>query len=448
MASISKDPNGNVCLQFVGGDKHRRSIRLGKINQKTANEVKLKVEHLNALAVAKLPMDADTARWVSAIGDDLAAKLAAVGLIPERRSETLGQFLNGYLDRRRADGSKPATVVTIDRVIFDLTKFFSPTTALRDIGVAEAERFKEHYQRRGLAAATVYRRLKMCKMLFDHARRVKLIADNPFADVRGKNHNPVERQHYVSEADALALIDAANPTWRIIVALARFAGLRCPSEVLSLKWEHVNFETNRMTVPSPKTEHLEGKAYRVVPIFAALRPHLEDAFELAEPGEVFVVGGSQGAAYRATTQKPGGWVNTNLRTTFEKLIRRAGLTTWPRLFHNLRASCETDQMQRHPIHNVSAWLGNTPKIALEHYLQTLEADFEKAVRGAANSGAVPVQKAVQSEADTSDWETTEPPGTPVVGGFPAVPGSSRLILSDCSDGQGGTRTHTYCYARF
>jgi len=147
-----------------------------------------------------------------------------------------------------------------------------------------------------------------------------------------------------------------------------------------LRWEHVDFATNRMTVSSPKTEHHEGRAYRVVPIFGVLRQCLEDAHELAEPGEVYVVGGKQGDAYRASSQGPGGWVGTNLRTTFENIIRRAGLTQWPRLFQNLRSSRETELMQNHPIHVVAAWLGNTPKIAIGHYLQTLEADFEKAVQ--------------------------------------------------------------------
>jgi hypothetical protein len=43
----------------------------------------------------------------------------------------------------------------------------------------------------------------------------------------------------------------------------------------------------------------------MVPIFVALHPHLEEAFELAAPGEVYVVGGLQGAGYRASSQKPG-----------------------------------------------------------------------------------------------------------------------------------------------
>jgi hypothetical protein len=66
-------------------------------------------------------------------------------------------------------------------------------------------------------------------------------------------------------------------------------------------------------------------------------------------------------------------------------------------------------MQDHPIHVVSAWIGNSPAVALGHYLQTLDSDFEKALKGAAESGAANVQKAVQSEAALSIQETPRPP---------------------------------------
>ena len=39
---------------------------------------------------------------------------------------------------------------------------------------------------------------------------------------------------------------------------------------------------------------------------------------------------------------------TNLRTTFMKLIARAGYEPWPRLFHNMRASCATDWAEALP----------------------------------------------------------------------------------------------------
>lgn len=447
MASLSRDPNSNYTVQVVCADGKRRSVRLGTVNKKTANEIKLKVETLNALAVAKLPLDTETAVWVSGIGNELAEKLAAAGLIAPRASRALGVFLNEYSAQRRKD-SKPATLVTIDRVVTDLVNHLGAETDLRSVTVEDAEGFKRHYQDKDLASATTYRRLKMAKMLFGHALKLKLIESNPFADVRSKNHNPPERRHYITPADTRKLIDAANPTWRTIIALSRFGGLRCPSEVLSLKWEWVNLPAGRMVVHSPKTEHLEGRAERVVPIFAALRPHLEEAWELAPAGAVYVVSGAQGDAYRETANGPKGWVNTNLRTTFEKLIRRAGLASWPRLFQNLRASCETDLMANHPIHVVTAWIGNTPKIALGHYLQTLDADFEKAVKGGAESGAVVVQNAVQSRAAASGQDATGSAEVHEHRGLEATGVTSSPLVSIRSDGQGGTRTHTGCPARF
>ena len=122
---------------------------------------------------------------------------------------------------------------------------------------------------------------------------------------------------------------------------------------------------------------------------------------LAEGAEYVVPGNHREAAN--TDQ---GWINCNLRTQFLKIIRRAGLQPWPRLFHNLRASCETDLMKDHPIHAVTEWIGNTPSIALKHYLQVLESDFAKAVNGGAESGAVVVQKPVQSATASNSREET------------------------------------------
>ena len=446
MASLSRDSSGNYTVQIVCGDGKRRSIRLGRVNKKTAGEVKLKVEHLNALVVAGLPMDTETAAWVGRIGDELSAKLAAVGLIPARASRKLGEFLAAYLDARKAD-SKPATVSTIHRVVLDLNAHFGKDVDLRAVNIEQAEGFKLHYQQRKLAPATIYRRLKMAKMLFGYAGKLKLIPANPFDAVKSKNHNPPERRQYITAEDTRKVIDVANPTWRTIIALARFGGLRCPSEVLMLRWEHVDFATGRMTISSPKTEHLEGRAYRVAPIFAVLRPYLEDAHELAEPGEEYVVGGLLGAKYRATAHGPGGWISTNIRTVFEKLIRKAGLKQWPKVFHALRASCETDLMQYHPIHVVTAWIGNTPKIALGHYLQTLDADFTKAVRGP-QSGAVVVHFPVQSPAANGCQDMIETPETPEKQALSTTTVIESALLSKCRDSQGGTRTHKVLPARF
>ena len=418
MASLNKEPNGNYTVQLVGTDGKRRSLRLGKVPKKAADSIKLRIESLHACAVAGLPWDADLAAWVGGLSDDLAAKLAGLGLMPTRQSQSLGAFLDEYISGR-ALSDKPGTVDSLRWVVKDLVEFFDPAIGLRAVTPVMAEAFKRHYLERGLAAATVSRRLKSAGMFFAVARKRKLVNESPFAEVRHKSHNPEGRLRYVSVADIEKVIAAAKPKWQIIIALARHGGLRCPSEVVALKWEHVNFATSRMTVPSCKTAHL-GKAWRTVPIFPELRPHLRRAFELAAEGAVYVVPGN----LMEIAAKPGGWHNICLSSRFAQIIRRAGLEVWPRIFQNLRASKETDLMQSHPIHVVTGWMGNTPQIALAHYLQTLEGDFDKAIgaarRGGAESGAVGaevVQFAVQSRAGPSGPEGT---GTPPGMGVPCV----------------------------
>ena len=130
-----------------------------------------------------------------------------------------------------------------------------------------------------------------------------------------------------------------------------------------------------MTVTSPKGEK-DGKGTRVIPLFPELRAVLEEAWELTPEGAVYVIN----ERYRKAAMGPNGWLNVNLRTTFKKIVKRAGLKPWPRLFHAMRASRETELCQQHSLHTVVAWLGNTPKIALKHYLMVTDADFEKAIR--------------------------------------------------------------------
>lgn len=227
-----------------------------------------------------------------------------------------------------------------------------------------------------------------------------LVPSNPFTEVKAPSALPADRKAFLPADDARRLIAVAPPLWRTIIALARFAGMRCPSEVLMLKWSDVNFETGRMTIPSCKTEHIPGKEYRVAPIFADLRPYLDEAFELAAPGEEFVVGTEQGDAMRAAAQGPNGWMGCNLRTHLLRLIKRAGLKPWPRLFNTLRASAETDLMARFPINAVTEWIGHSATVALKHYARVPDELFSRAAgEGGAQSGARAAQNAARTGAD-------------------------------------------------
>ncbi|MBX3442850.1 MAG: site-specific integrase [Planctomyces sp.] len=236
---------------------------------------------------------------------------------------------------------------------------------------------------------------------------------------------------FVTRETIAAVLEQCTPTWRLIVKLARYAGLRTPSESLSLRWADIDLPAGRMIVRSPKTAHV-GKASRVVPIFPEIREELEAAWDRAEDGAEFVL-----PEYRKSCLSAGEWKNANLRTQFERIILRAGQTPWPRLFHALRSSCETELAARFPVHVVTAWLGNTPKVAMKHYLLTTDADFASAAglpsptarKSGAESGAQAVQKAVRP---VSASECQSEPGNEKT---PGNPGFRQPVASTGTDRQ-------------
>lgn len=379
MASISTDKAGRRRILFTNGTGERKAIRLGKVPMKLANEIKLKVEALNAAKVSGLSLDTETAGWVSRIGDDLAGKLAAAGLIESRSTATatLGAFLDQYIGSRADVAANTRRNLTQSARY--LVTFFGTGRELRKVtgGDADAFGFQMHGR---YAEATACRAIKHARQFFKAAHRAGLVAGNPFSEVEAGSMDNRERMYFLDRADAEKLLAATpDPEWQLIVALSRFGGLRTPSEHLVLTWADMDWARGRFLVRSTKT------GPRWVPMFPELRPHLETAFERAEPGAVHVVTRTRDA-------------KANWRTTFEKIIYRAGLLPWPKLFQNMRATRETELARDYPLHVVTSWIGNSAPVAAKHYLQVTDADFERAGRGGAESGAAGAQKAAQSGA--------------------------------------------------
>jgi len=145
--------------------------------------------------------------------------------------------------------------------------------------------------------------------------------------------------------------------------------LRCPSEVLRLTWQDIDFENNRFTVHASKTEHHEDGGIRTVPMFPELRPLFQDAFDQAEDGDVYCI----------TRYRP----YVNLCTQMIRIVKQAGLEPWPKIFQNLRSTRQTELMKDWPEYVVCKWLGNSRRIAREHYLQVTEEHFKQAAQNAA-----------------------------------------------------------------
>lgn len=383
MASISRDPNGKKRIQFTDGDK-RPTIRLGKVSVKNAESFKLRIEAILSARTTGTPWDAELSAWVRDLPDAMHERLAKVELVEPRAAvaKTLGELL----DRYEGSGTvKASTLAARRQTTKSLRERFGAAKTLKSITPADADAWRDSLGESGLAPATVAKRVHVAKAIFRKGVRWRLIDESPFADLRtGSQSNP-KRAHYVAEQTIRACLDACpDNQWRAIIALSRYAGLRCPSEIVGLRWADVNWERGRLTVRSPKTERHEGHAVRVIPIVPELREILLACFEEAEEGAERLV-------LRLSDPR------VNLRTTFQKIIERAGEQPWPRLFQNLRASCATDWAERFPAHAVAKWLGHSPLVSASHYLQTLDHHFEAAT-GGAESGALTAQIEAQRPA--------------------------------------------------
>jgi integrase len=394
MASISTSKSGGYrTIQFINRDKKRKTIRLGSVPMKFAEEVCLRVERLNAAQVMNTSLDEETARWVAGLAGTWADKLAAVGLIPKRRAPaagTLGEWLKSYREMR-ADVA-PRTSSGFRGTSNRLLDFFPAGKALRDLTEGDVDRWviwlKTKY-----SGATVSKSVKLARQFWAQAIRDGMATANPFTHVRTPSEVNTARAFFVERATFdIALAACPDHEWRLLLALARYGGLRTPSEPLRLEWPDVNWERNRFRMVSPKTRRHDG-GERWVPLFPELRPYLEEAFEKAKPGALHVV-----------TR----WRNSekNLRTGFLRILRKAGIKAWPRLFQNLRASRETELAEIFPIHAVAEWLGNSAKTALMHYTVVTEDLYQRAAKSAAPALQNPVQQPA-AKSRTASQESTQ-----------------------------------------
>src|SRR5262245_49155512 len=411
MASVCNRPNGMRWIQFVGVGGKRQTLRLGKVTSKDAAEICRRVEMVLAARIAGTSLDRETASWLTEIGDKLRNRLAALGLIDKPASDsplaTLGAFLADYMATRT--DIKPSTRVNLERARDNLLTFFGPNKPLAAITAGDADEFRLWLRRSkpakpgepmppALADNTARRTCGRAKQFFEAARKKKLIAESPFANVGDCQVRANKaRDRFVTREEAKKVLDACHCTqWQLVFALSRYGGLRCPSEHALLRWADIDWANNRFTVHSPKTEHHDGHASRVVPIFAELRPYLEAA-RAESPKDAEYVFTLKGMIRNRLTGK-----SANVGTTMAKFVKRAGLTPWSKLFQNLRSSRQTElEAQGFPSHVVCAWLGNSPKVAREHYLRVTESDFQKATATAAEksdakSEAVTSEKATQN----------------------------------------------------
>jgi len=182
----------------------------------------------------------------------------------------------------------------------------------------------------------------------------------------------------------LVMENLPNSEWRLLFALSRWGGLRVGSEARRLRWSDIDWARKRFTVHATKTERYSGHETRTVPIFPELAELLSERHEDAEDGDELVLPMLVGRT------------DQSLRKTLLRAIKLAGEKPWPRLWHNMRSTRQTELEDHFPTHVTCSWLGNSQATARKHYLQMREDHFERAVQNPAQN--------VSAEQCTDKWQ--------------------------------------------
>lgn len=395
MASIGNDADGKKRVLFYSPDGTRKTLWLGKCSKRDAEAVKFRVESILSSLVTTGELSRDDSIWVSSMPEKLRKKFENVGLLEKAEEKkgvpTLASFLDDYM-KRMSGARKPGTLEVWRQVVGNLKKWMPDGIHLDEITAGHAKDFHESLKAHGMATTTIHKRIGFARQFFEDAIDRELIGRNPFAKIR-TSASSVKSNVFVSRETIDKVIGVCEPTWKLIVALSRYGGLRCPSEVLSLRWEDVDIERKRMRVREPKVEHHEGRGVRECPIFPELMPFIVEARRRNPLDAEFVVNKQ---AYREAAQTGNGWKNSNLRTQFLKKLAKAQVEPWKRLFHSMRASRQTELEAEFPTHVVCMWLGNSPTIARKSYLLVTDGDFEKASEPRTENSTVNSQNSTES----------------------------------------------------
>jgi len=388
MATFRTRPDGVLEIRYTNANKKRDSLYPGNVNKRDAETICRRVEHIVSRQIALSDPEPAVSQWLADTAQKSAklyAKLVKAGLAPPlaitepeaepKLAPTIRQWTDQYIQKHPG---KTRTIELLQITARSLCHKFGNEKRIDSFTAGDAETYRKWLQtngnerkgyKTGLAQNTVRRTIGRAKQFFTAVVKHELISRNPFADEASAVGGNDERLFLVpSDWVERCIRKAPCEDWRIILAFARYAGMRS-HECRIQRWDDIDLPNNRMMVRSNKTPPI-----RSCPIFPELRQHLLRAKEYAPEGAELVV-----TRYTA---------DANILTTLQKIVTKAGLVPWPKLMQNLRATRETELLAHYPAKDVTGWLGNSPNVANKHYAMTMQASFDRAVTEGAEIAGV------------------------------------------------------------
>lgn len=355
MASLNRLKNGQWCLMFRTLDKKQRKITAPKVLTETEMKgYKLLIEEL--LEYQKLDMEPSPKfiRRLENLSPFWKQAFQRTELLDRTDVVTVSALWASF--RSKSRGRKDSTLLTYENAEKRFLTYFPDDTEINSITIEEGENYREWLESENLSEAQIAKLISKTRTVFSWAVERGYANQNIFLKVyRGSYENP-SREFYINPESYEKLLKACHSQeWRVFFALMRIGALRF-AEALRMKWEDIDFQEQVMRVHSPKTEHHTGKGYRSVPLFCGLRGELDALRKLAGKKEVFLLPELVDQSSQL------------LRKKALRILDRAGLPRWQKLFHNLRGSRSNELFRLLNPFEASRIIGQSIKTADKYYI--------------------------------------------------------------------------------
>jgi integrase len=313
----------------------RRSIWLGPIPEKDAVAVQRHVDEIITAQTSDWPIPRQTQQWLDRLPFALRSKLSCI----TGASRTVSTAVDAYLHARR-DVWALSTADSAARSLGTLSDALGSTR----IEAVTADAVDAAHAAITSAPSTRGKIAKDWRAFFGFCVDSKWIHENPARHlstaigVRDKQFIPAEMVQRI-----IAAID--DPALAVVVAMSRWGGVRVSSEIRSLDWSRIDRTAGRIRI-----DDVKRGCEREIPLFPELASVLD-----RHPGDVPLCGDLIGMSHAGITARLHG------------VLDSLGIPRWAAPWHSMRATRETELIERFGVATASKWIGNSEAVAMRSY---------------------------------------------------------------------------------
>ncbi|MGY8770912.1 MAG: tyrosine-type recombinase/integrase [Pirellulales bacterium] len=384
MGSFYKDRN-SYRYKFIDHLGKTRKLSFGTI-EPSKNDQKYVDTHVMHLVMCRKTatiVNPKVQLWLAEMkGSPLSKKLAEWGLITDAGKSTLEPYLDWFFNQKSKtwkdhEGKpewSPSTVRSNNSTKNYLVKFLGADRELHTITRGDADDFQRWLrseETRSNRPAAITKHIKRLRGWFSYAAKKEWIKENPFDHIVCRRHIDRDRIQYMTVKQAEQVLDTLTCNQhRLFFALARFGGLRMPSEANNLKWPDVDFDESTISI-EPVKVNVQGRTMPLWPEIYQLAWEEFTAWQDSDRTDDYVI-----HRHRTINRDGNSVVSTKIVQHVKSVYSKVGLESFHKPMQNLRTSCENDLKRILTESQLIEFMGHTTKIAQDHYRKATAEEYK------------------------------------------------------------------------